>query len=77
MFRIKGGTKQVITALCSSFDHEARVKLGDVVTSMSSEKDEARVKVKTDNGSTKVIFLSHILLLHQKGCVLVRSCDVG
>lgn len=55
MFRIKGGTKQVITALCSSFDYEARVKLGHVVTSMSSEKEEARVKVKTDNGSTKVI----------------------
>ena len=39
MFRIKGGTKQVITALCSTFDQEARVKLGHVVTSMSSEKD--------------------------------------
>ena len=56
MFRIKGGTKQVITALCSTFDHEARVKLGHVVTSISTEKEEARVSVKTLNGSKKVTF---------------------
>ena len=56
MFRIKGGTKQVITALCSTFDQEARVKLGHVVTSISTEKEEARVRVKTQNGSKKVTF---------------------
>ena len=56
MFRIKGGTKQVIIALSATFDYEARVKLGHVVTSVSCEKEEARVTVKTENGSTKVTF---------------------
>ena len=65
MFRIKGGTKQVITALCATFDHEARVKLGHVVTSVSCEKEEARVTVKTENGSTKVTLILSSTLLSQ------------
>ena len=74
MFRIKGGTKQVITALSAAFDHEARVKLGHVVTSVTCEKEEARVTVKTENSSTKVTFA---LISTPSVRADVRSCDVG
>ena len=70
MFRIKGGTKQVITALCSTFDQEARVKLGHVVTSISTEKEEARVRVKTQNGSKKVTFSYTLNQLSNDYCLV-------
>ena len=57
MFRIKGGTKQVLTALCTSFDHEARVKLGHVVSSVRAGRDEALVTVSAAPGETKVFII--------------------
>ena len=54
MFRIKGGTDQIIKLLCSSFDHEKKIKLGNIVESIKVNKDCINVEVKNENGEAKV-----------------------
>ena len=53
MFRIKGGTKQILTALCSTFDSENQIKLGTVVKAITASKDGVRIDVKDKNGQIK------------------------
>ena len=54
MFRIKGGTDQIIKLLCSSFDHEKKIKLGNIVESIKVNKDCINVEVNNENGEAKV-----------------------
>ena len=56
MFRIKGGTSQILTALSSSFDSDDKIKLGTVVTSIKVVGDIVKVVTKSGDGSTKVSF---------------------
>ena len=53
MFRIKGGTKQILTALCSTFHSENQVKLGTVVKAITASKDGVRIDVKDKDGQSK------------------------
>ena len=54
MFRIKGGTNKIITALSSSFDSEDKIKLGTVVTSIKIVGDVVNVETKSADNEIKV-----------------------
>ena len=61
MFRIKGGTKQIIDVLCSTFDHHNKVKLSSVVKSIKSSKHNIQVEVRDGGGEMK-IYRSHYVV---------------